>query len=166
MYLRGWLAQAPHEEPDRLTFQPYAADPAVFEATLPLTYEDTQDCPELTGTRMLDEIMASHRAQGTSDLWWLAVEKGEVVGVLFLVREAEYQSVDLAYVGVVPSARGRGLGRQLLLKAFAEARRLGADQMSVSVDVRNQPAIHLYQSVGFEPFDQRKVYLALWRRQA
>jgi ribosomal protein S18 acetylase RimI-like enzyme len=31
------------------------------------------------------------------------------------------------------------------------------------VDGRNRPAWGLYRSVGFEPFDRREVYLAVFR---
>jgi hypothetical protein len=31
------------------------------------------------------------------------------------------------------------------------------------VDARNRPAWDLYCRVGFEPFDQREVFLATWR---
>lgn len=165
-YLRGWLEQAPNEEPAGLTFQNHAADPARLEQTLLRTYEGTQDCPELTGVRTLAEIMAGHRAQGPPEHWWLAAEAGQPVGVLFLAQTPEWRSMDLAYVGVVPEARGRRLGRQLLLKALAEARRADAEQITVAVDVRNRPAQRLYQQVGFEPFDSREVFLAIWERGA
>jgi ribosomal protein S18 acetylase RimI-like enzyme len=163
-YLRGWLERAPADEPKGLTFIPYDADPRRFEATQQLTYEGTQDCPELTGVRTIEEIMEGHRAQGLSNRWWLAEEAGQAVGVLFLVDAAELKSVDVSYVGVTPRARSRGLGRQLLLKAIAEARQAGAKQITVSVDARNQPAIKLYQSMGFEPYDSREVFLAVWER--
>lgn len=161
-YLRGWLEQAPTDEPAGLTFQSYAANSSLFEQTLLRSYEGTQDCPELTGVRTLEEIMAGHRAQGPPELWWLVEEAGQPVGVLFLAATPEWKSIDLTYVGVVPEARQRGLGRQIMLQALGEARRAKSDQMTVSVDARNQPAIRLYQSVGFEPFDQREVYLAVW----
>jgi ribosomal protein S18 acetylase RimI-like enzyme len=163
-YLRAWLEQTVDEGPTGLTFQGYASDPARFEQTLLRTYVDTQDCPELTGVRTTAEIMAGHRAQGPPELWWLAQEAGEPVGVLFLAETPEWKSMDLAYVGIVPEARGRRLGRQLLLKALAEARRAAAEQITVSVDGRNQPARQLYLKMGFEPFDSREVFLAIWDR--
>jgi ribosomal protein S18 acetylase RimI-like enzyme len=163
-YLRGYLEQVPDEEPTGLTFQSYSADPARFEQTLQRTYEGTLDCPELTGVRTIEEIMAGHRAQGPPGHWWLAEEAGQPIGVLFLAEAPEWKSMDLAYVGLVPEGRGRRLGRQLLLKALAEARRAAAEQITVSVDVRNQPARRLYHQVGLEPFDSREVFLAIWDR--
>ena len=68
-----------------------------------------------------------------------------------------------AYLGIVPEARRHGYGRQLARKAIVEARAAGAAQLTLSVDARNRPAWELYRGLGFESFDQREVYLAIWR---
>jgi mycothiol synthase len=151
---------------DHLEFQPYQpADPGEFHATLLASYEGTRDCPEVNGVRTLDEILEGHRAQGAYDpgRWWLAREGGRAVGVLLCTVVPELGGWDLSYVGVRPEARRRGLGRQLVAKALVEARAADALQLNLTVDARNQPAWNLYRRLGFEPFDQRDVYLALWR---
>jgi ribosomal protein S18 acetylase RimI-like enzyme len=76
----------------------------------------------------------------------------------------EGEGWDLAYVGVVPEARRRGFGRELVRKALIEAHQGDARQLTLSVDVRNHPAWDLYASLGFEPYEQREVYLAIWNR--
>jgi ribosomal protein S18 acetylase RimI-like enzyme len=48
-------------------------------------------------------------------------------------------------------------------KAILEARVAEAPQLTLSVDVRNRPAWELYRRLGFEPFEQREVFLAVWR---
>ncbi len=55
-------------------------------------------------------------------------------------------------VGVIPEARGRGLGRRLLQEAFAEARRRGHATIGIMVIHGNEPARNLYESAGFEPY--------------
>ena len=53
-------------------------------------------------------------------------------------------------VAVVESWRGRGVGRLLLAGLIERARHAGFDRLSLSVELEN-PAIHLYRSLGFEP---------------
>jgi ribosomal protein S18 acetylase RimI-like enzyme len=151
--------------PVRLAFQSYDADPSAFHQTLFRTYEGSQDCPEVTGVRTLEEIIAGHQAQGRFDpeRWWLALEDGRPVAVLLTTEMLESGAWEVAYVGVVPEGRGRGLGRELMLKALFEARAAGVPQLTLSVDGRNRPAWQLYRGLGFEPYDRREVYLAIWK---
>jgi mycothiol synthase len=154
------------DTPARLTFLPFdEGAPSLFQQTLLRTYEDTLDCPEVNGLRTIDEILAGHRAQGIYDpnRWWLALEGDRPVGVLIATELPESGDWDVAYVGVVPEARRRGFGREMLLMALAEARAADAGRVLLSVDTRNRPAWHLYRGVGFEPFERRAVYLALTR---
>ncbi len=52
-------------------------------------------------------------------------------------------------IAVVPSRRGRGLGRELLEGLLAEARREGFPALSLSVE-RDNPSIKLYERHGFK----------------
>jgi ribosomal protein S18 acetylase RimI-like enzyme len=164
LYLRLDLDERIAESHDDITFQPYPADTVLFGETLLQTYEATEDCPELTGVRTIDEIIEGHRVQGLHDpqRWWLAHWRDRPVGVLLLAKTEEPSSWDVSYVGVVSSGRRRGLGRQLMHKAIAEAKRGGAHQLTLSVDRRNRAAFALYKSLGFEQFEEREVLLAIW----
>jgi ribosomal protein S18 acetylase RimI-like enzyme len=149
---------------EALSYHSYAscaADP--FHQTLLRTYETTWDCPEVNGVREIDEIIAGHKSQGryNPENWWLASDKGLPAGVLLLAEVPDLKSWDLLYVGVVPEARGQGFGRELVRKALWEARAAEALQLTLSVDARNQPALNLYQSFGFEAYDQREVFLRI-----
>ncbi len=166
-YLRHDLHLEPHllDTPVRLRFESYDLAPLQeFHAALAGTYEATLDCPEVNGVRSVEEVLAGHRAQGPHEpsRWWLARCGGAAAGVL-LVVESSPGEWEVAYMGLVPEARGRGLGRELLLHALCEARAAGAFRVILSVDDRNAPARRLYQKVGFEPYDHRLVLLALWR---
>jgi ribosomal protein S18 acetylase RimI-like enzyme len=152
------------DTPVRLAFLPFPdADLSLFQQTLLRTYDDTMDCPEISGVRSVEEALAGHRAQGVydPDRWWLALDDGEPVGVLILTEMPESGDWDVAYMGVVPEARRRGFGREVLLKALTEARAAGVGRVLLSVDVRNRPALELYRGMGFEPYESRAVYLAL-----
>ena len=139
-------------------------DKLLFHKTLLATYEGTRDCPEVNGVRSLDDIITGHQAQGVHDprRWWLAFKEGRAAGVLILSELPEWQGWDISYLGVVPQARRQGIGRDLTRKAIREAQTAGASQLTLSVDQRNRPAWHLYRALGFEVFDEREVYLAIW----
>jgi ribosomal protein S18 acetylase RimI-like enzyme len=151
----------------RLCCVPYSqlTNPAAFHETLLLSYEGTEDCPEISGTRTVEEIIEGHRAQGKHDprRWWLALADGRPVGVMLLCEVPEWAAWDVAYVGVVPGERGRGYGRELMQRALAAARADGVARLTLSVDVRNRPAWRLYTDLGFEAHDRREVFLAIWR---
>lgn len=147
--------------PTRLDYQTYDGDP-LFRQTLLLTYEGTLDCPEVNGIRSVDEVLEGHRAQGAFDpeRWWLVRDSRGPVGVVLMTELPENGHWEVAYMGVVPQARRNGFGREMLLLALCEARAADASAVTLSVDVRNQPAWNLYRSLGFEPYDQRVVYLS------
>lgn len=150
--------------PTHLDYQSFADD-APFRQTLLRTYEGTRDCPEVNGVRSIDEVIEGHRAQGKfdPDRWWLVREDEKPVGVLMMTEIPESGDWEVAYMGVVPEARRRGFGREILLQALCEARVAEAPAVTLSVDSRNQPAWNLYRALGFEPYDQRLVYLAFFR---
>jgi mycothiol synthase len=149
--------------PARLQFHPFSDD-EVFRRTLARTYEGTLDCPEVNGVRSIDDVLIGHRAQGAFDpeRWWLVCEGETPVGVLLMTEMPDGGEWELAYMGVVPEARRRGVGREILLFALCAARAAGAPAVTLSVDVRNEPAKKLYRSMGFEAYDGRIVYLAIW----
>ena len=91
----------------------------------------------------------------------LALDEGFPVGAawyrLFKQGEPGYGFVDeetpeLA-IAIVPSRRGRGLGKELLEGLIASAKRDGFQRLSLSVD-RDNPAIGLYESFGFQKIEE------------
>jgi ribosomal protein S18 acetylase RimI-like enzyme len=153
--------------PERLRYSSYSAATAdEFRRTLLKTYEGTRDCPELNGSRSVDEILEGHRTQGVfdPDRWWLAEDQDDnAVGLILLTEVPETEAWDVAYVGVVPEARRRGYGREMLQRALGAADAADAAQVTLSVDDRNHPAWDLYLELGFRPVEKRHVYLAVWR---
>jgi ribosomal protein S18 acetylase RimI-like enzyme len=139
------------------------AKPDVFQQTLIRTYESSLDCPEINGVRSPEEILAAHRAQGQHDprKWWLANDGTGAVGILLLAQLPESLSWELAYLGIVPEARRRGLGSRLVGQAIREARAAGSLQLTISVDTRNAPALRLYRKWGFSPYDHSEIFLAI-----
>jgi mycothiol synthase len=131
-----------------------------FRAVLLATDRDTLDCPELNGARSDDELFASFAEPRAGAAWHLARHAGEAIGVVMLAPGALAGELELAYLGVVPTARRRGFGGELLAFARTEAARAGASSLSVSVDSRNNPALQLYHRDGFAKTGRRVVWLA------
>ncbi len=162
-YLRHSLAnlQLP-ASPPRIRWQTEDEENRhLLPPVLELPYQVSLDCPELNGIRSMAEVIAGHRGQGVyrPDFWWLAFLDSQPVGVLLLSEIPAGQGLDLAYVGVVPEARRRGVGRALLQLALQTARQAQAPQLTLALDVRNLPARKLYEELGFELTGLREVYL-------
>jgi ribosomal protein S18 acetylase RimI-like enzyme len=156
------LLELPSAKKRTWRFERYGPELAdEFAATVARTYEGTLDCPELNGIRAIDEIMAGHRAQGKfhPDYWWLAIVDGVPAGVVLLAEMADGTSWELAYLGVVPEQRGRGLARSLLTHALHALSERSAAYVILAVDERNRPARRLYEALGFVQIESSDVYL-------
>lgn len=129
----------------------------VLEA-LEASYEGTLDCPELCGLRETSDILESHLAVGEHDprLWWVVFEGERPRGCVLLNPCPEQDSVELVYIGLGRSLRGRGLGRRLLGHAIAQASRCGGQALTCAVDTRNGPALAMYAEAGFETLASRR----------
>ena len=53
---------------------------------------------------------------------------------------------------VLPTSRGKGIGRQLLEAVEAKARELGCCKLTLEVMDKNHQAVHMYQAAGFERY--------------
>jgi len=135
---------------------------ADFRSVLEHTYHHSLDMPELEGVRSLDDVIAAHRAGGRFDpsRWMVGHLPGdpETASVVLLTDQPERSLWEVAYLGVTPKARGRGLGRVALAHALAVARP-NSTRLVLAVDSRNKPAFRLYRKAGFLPFDRRAVHL-------
>jgi RimJ/RimL family protein N-acetyltransferase len=161
----------PPPAPARVSFRSVAEIPAhereaALLRALELSYEGTLDCPELSGMRSPAEVLESHRSVGDYDpsFWWIAYDEstsgGGVGGVganpagcLLLTPCPELESLELVYLGLGPSLRGRGAGTSLISRgvAYVADRRVrGLRSITCAVDTRNTPALRLYAKHGFE----------------
>ncbi len=88
---------------------------------------------------------------------WLAVDRpgtewesplGTIQGLLTGPTQGAIQNI-----GVVPMARGRGVGRELIRRSLLAFHAAGCRNVTLEVTVHNLAAIHLYQSVGFVRYE-------------
>lgn len=123
----------------------------------------------------LEAIMAIERATFPDDSWSTSSMRAElagphghylvalddgggVEGYAGLLAPVGTGQADVQTIAVVESARGRGVGRLLLEELLAEAGRRGAGEVFLEVRAGNEPAKHLYASLGFERIAVRPHY--------
>ena len=148
-------------ENSRLAFQQYnQANHNAFKQLVEATYEDSLDCPDLEGRRDQEDVLAGYRATGFSGSknWRILCLEGQDVGVLLTADHTESQS-ELVYMGLLPQARGLGLGKALVNEAIRLANEAGSERLMVAVDARNAPARQVYKQQGFKPWASRQVYV-------
>jgi ribosomal protein S18 acetylase RimI-like enzyme len=90
----------------------------------------------------------------------LILENGVAIGRLYLHRQPD--DVRIMDIALMPEHRQRGIGGMLMQEVIDEAREKGA---TVSIHVEyNNPAMHLYERLGFRQKDTSGVYhLMEWR---
>jgi GNAT superfamily N-acetyltransferase len=128
------------------------------------TQEASLDCPELNGLRSPEEVINSYFPgnQSNDACWLMNGEEDKPVGVMLFDKGPEPAVLEMSYLGLIPAVRGRGLGTTALGFANRIAGNAGYRFVSVTVDVRNVPALRLYRKHGFVETDRREVFLALW----
>jgi ribosomal protein S18 acetylase RimI-like enzyme len=150
---------------DGVRLRPAAADDFAFlAAMLGEAAVWRPDTPTPTG----DEVLADPRFEMYLAGWprpgdhGLVAERDEPLGAAWFRTYTELhhgygfvsEDVPELSIAVVATHRREGIGRRLLVGLVEAAAAQGHPALSLSVNVDN-PARHLYESVGFVPVDQR-----------
>lgn len=146
---------------DRLDFEPYnAANHDRLIQVVENTYIQTLDCPRLNGVRRIEDVLAGYRDTGQFDpsRWLIVRHQCQDVGCLLMADHPEHGSGELVYMGIIPSARGHGWGREITQHAKWLTAVQNRPRLVLAVDAENQPAIDMYTSVGFRAWEKRTVY--------
>ena len=106
--------------------------------------------PAPWGASEFEELLASPGVFG------LLHNQDQAIG-LVLCRVAAGE-MEVLTLGVSGEARRGGVGRGLMLAALASGRQLGAQQGFLEVAVDNDPAVALYQNLGFVRAGLRPAY--------
>lgn len=102
--------------------------------------------------------------EGVEPTRWLLGYDGDELAALLVLQEWDEDTGTLAYIGVAPEHRGRGLGAELVAEA---RRRLAADglqKMLADVDLDNGPMLAALERAGMERRAELRVYWARLRR--
>jgi ribosomal protein S18 acetylase RimI-like enzyme len=99
---------------------------------------------------------------------FFALSGDDVLGTCAALRLSD-TVVELAKLGVAPSAQNRGVGRRLCEAVIGLARRSGASRVVLTSNHQLEAALRLYRSLGFRdapfpddnPYTTADVYMAL-----
>ena len=161
-----------------LAQQPGSAAPAVpaslygflnleeqaFVEALAATYEGTRDAwidRTIRERGTFDAARADfYGYQGMEHLpeWWeLAyTEDGRLAGLVMPARNPSVAVI--AYVGVVPEQRGRGLATRLVRRGTEQLLAGGADEIRGDCDRDNIAMAKAFERAGYEQFARRRTY--------
>jgi ribosomal-protein-alanine N-acetyltransferase len=135
--------------------------PGLVAEIRPLTPADLDDLDRLeqqlygvaawSRQSLADEIVGQGR-------WYIGAQRpgGALVGYAGLWFDGE--DVQVMTIGVDGAHQNHGLGRRLLDALVAHARELRAARVLLEVRVDNEPAIHLYETTGFQRLGRRRGY--------
>jgi len=100
-----------------------------------------------SGCRKLMREISRQRSFRPETTWLIAGPDGDVGTIQGLAHSRTLGAIQ--NVGVVPECRGQGLGRSLVIKSLAGFRLAGLKRVYLEVTAENQPAVALYDSLGF-----------------
>lgn len=132
----------------------------LFKAAIAESYVQTLDCPQMSGLRDLEDVIAGHKAAGPFDprLWYVLVHQGAGIGVMLLTLQRGAQSLDITYLGLAPRHRGQGRAAYLLSQVGIKLCEMEIRNSALAVDEGNTPAMKLYLKFGYRPVLRRCVY--------
>lgn len=98
------------------------------------------------------------------DEYHVACEEGRIVAYGLLRGWAEGYETPSLGIAVRPCCRGRGIARRFMHELHDVAQARGATSIRLKVYRDNQPAIRLYESLGYElsPFSKTEWLGRLW----
>ena len=94
---------------------------------------------------------------------YFATLDGEIAGCCALIVNGE-QSYELAKMAVREDLRNQGIGKALLVYVIDAARSLRARKLTLGTNSKLTNAIHLYESMGFQPLDPAKLEPSPYKR--
>lgn len=139
--------------PDGHSFRPAAGpdDPhlvATLARVLEGSYEDDEDAASIVAS--CADRCRQDRCLHPED-WQVLECDGRALGVVIpAFADASHEVATNLWMGLVPEARGRGLGAPLQLHGLATLRRRGATRFISSCDVRNAAMQRVFERLGYE----------------
>jgi GNAT superfamily N-acetyltransferase len=135
-----------------------------FVDAIAATYEGTRDSWITRNIEERGRLGAAHADfldyQGMEHLpeWWeLAyADDGALAGVVMAARNPS--SAVIAYVGVVPEQRGRGLARVLVERGTERLLDSGATEIRGDCDRDNIGMVKAFERAGYQQFARRRTY--------
>ena len=113
--------------------------------------------PGFPGYKKVDEWVDSWTTDRFQSDWSMLAHAGDV-SLGFLMATSNPPHGFVMQVGVVPSARRRGICSALMCEAMRRMQDAGAESAQLTVNVNNPGAIRTYVDLGFETIGRRARY--------
>lgn len=159
MRLAASAALPPAHAPAGLVLSPWGqsqrdgADPVRFHAVYEQAFRERPGFPGWPRERWIEWIGDDEDFRAD----WTLLATLDGVDVAFIAAEA---SGWIAQVGVVPRARGKGIGALLIAEAVRRMRAAGETDITLNVNINNPRAAALYRRLGFTVTGRRARYQA------
>ena len=132
-----------------------------------MTAEDVSQVAELEAvcfSHPWSERSVANELTNPLSLWLVAAEGDLVVG--YVGSQSVLGEADMMNVAVRPECRNQGVARKLITELIAELKANGVYCLTLEVRASNDPAIHLYSSMGFAQVGLRPNYYSAPKEDA
>jgi ribosomal protein S18 acetylase RimI-like enzyme len=128
-----------------------------LEKLIDETYLGSLDAPILNGVRATRDVIDGYRQIGNHlpERWFFVRYQDRDVGCLLLTEHRHGSQWELIYMGLEPTARGRGWGEVITRYAQWLASESSCSVLLLGVDADNHPGIATYTRCGFHELDRR-----------
>lgn len=126
---------------------------------LPMTAEDIMQVAALEQACFSDpwpqSVLAQELENGLS-LWLVAKQGGEVLG--YVGSQSVLDEADMMNLAVRETARRQGIAKALVCALCRKLSEKGVQSLTLEVRDSNEPAIRLYEALGFTQVGKRPNY--------
>ena len=125
-------------------FEDYARDLANVNST---PIEEGRKAAARQSAMLLPDGMATRGHY----FWRIVNVNGDAVGDLWVQVESEKARAFIWFVGIDEQYRGQGYSRAAMLALESTVKPLGVNHIDLNVFGDNTVAVHLYESLGYQP---------------
>lgn len=111
-----------------------------------------------------DEASVRLELENPLSLWLAALEGDRVLG--YVGSQTVFEDADILNVCTAPEARRKGVAEALMRELEPLLVQKGAEKITLEVRASNEPAIALYQKLGYQQIGLRKGYYEKPREDA
>ena len=102
------------------------------------------------------EMSIAHELESIWSFWLVAMDGDQLVG--YVGSQSSIDEADIMNVAVNPGWRRQGVAENLINGLVAQLKDRGIHALMLEVRVTNEPAIALYEKLGFVEVGRRKNY--------
>jgi len=147
---------------DKSDWKEIARQNAIYFNDTDITYDEPNEADTTSEADVTNEADATNEADVTNEedapneFTYLAKLNGEIIGKIKI--EFSDSSAFICGFGILPDYRGKGYGKATLKEALRLIYEKGINQVELDVECKNNNALNLYKSCGFEEMSVMNYY--------